>query len=85
MLTILQKQVKQGSMDSPGVLERQKDVRHFYSLGLCLCESLLSGLSLVVIKDKEIFAGWPKLDIKEIVQSLCLAHRYSFMTAKEKT
>lgn len=84
MLTILQKQVKQGSMDGPGVFERQKDVRHFYSLCLCLCESLLSGLFLV-IKDKEIFAKKPKLDIKEIVQSLCLAHRCSFGTAKEKT
>jgi len=55
MLTILQKQVKQGSMYGPGVLERQKDVRHFYSLCLCLCESLLSALFLV-IEDKEIFA-----------------------------
>lgn len=55
MLTILQKQVKQGAMNSPGVLERQKDVRHFYSLCLCLCESLLSALFLD-IKDKEIFA-----------------------------
>lgn len=55
MLTILQKRVKQGSMDSPGVLERQKDVRRFYSLCLCLCVSFLSVLFLV-IKDKEIFA-----------------------------
>ena len=84
MLTILQKRVKQGSMDGPGVLERQKDVRRFYSLYLCLCESLLSVLFLV-IKDKEIFAKLPKLDIKEIVQSLCLAHRYFLGTAKEKT
>ena len=30
MLTILQKRVKQGSMDGPGVLERQKDVRRFF-------------------------------------------------------
>ena len=55
MLTILQKRMKQDSMDGPGVLERQKDVRRFYSLCLCLCESLLSVLFLV-IKDKEVFA-----------------------------
>ena len=47
--------MKQGSMNGPGMLERQKDARRFYSLCLFLCESLLSVLFLV-IKDKEIFA-----------------------------
>ena len=55
MLTILQKRVKQGSMDGPGVLGCHKDVRRLYSLCLCLGVTLLSVLFLV-IKDKEIFA-----------------------------